>query len=55
MEGKSCLNNLMAFYNEVTCSMDMERAVNSVILDFGKLSGAVSNNIDKLVKCGLDK
>jgi len=57
MEEKSCLTNLMTFYNEVTCSIDMERAVDSVILDFVRMSDAVSHNIliDTQVKCGLGK
>lgn len=35
----------MAVYNKVTCSMDMERAVDSILLNFGKMCDVVPPNI----------
>ncbi|KAJ7419093.1 RNA-directed DNA polymerase from mobile element jockey-like protein [Willisornis vidua] len=55
-KGKSCLTNLMAFYDEKTTWMD-ERAVDIVYLDVSKAFNTVSNNIliGKLKKCDLDE
>ena len=52
MKGKSCLTSLMAFYNEMTGSVDEGRAVDVIYLDFSKAIDAVSHNIiiDKLTK-----
>jgi len=49
-EGKSCLTNLIAFYDE-------GRAVDLVCLDLSKSFNTVSHNIllGKLTKCGLDE
>lgn len=57
MKVKICLINMMAFYNEVTCSVGEERMVDSIIFDFGTMSDTLSRNTltDKLVKYGLDK
>ncbi|GAB0203076.1 mitochondrial enolase superfamily member 1 [Grus japonensis] len=52
-KGKSCLTNLIAFYDWV----DEGRAVNVVYLDVSKAFDTVSYNIliSKLRKCGLDE
>ncbi|KAJ7424128.1 RNA-directed DNA polymerase from mobile element jockey-like protein [Pitangus sulphuratus] len=56
-KGKSCLINLIAFYDETTTWMDEGRRVDIVYLDFSKTFDTVSYNIliDKLRKCGLDE
>ncbi|RMC03229.1 hypothetical protein DUI87_20423 [Hirundo rustica rustica] len=44
-KGKSCLTNLIAFYNEMTVWMNEWRAVDIACLDFRKSFGAVSHNV----------
>jgi len=56
-KGKSCLTNLIAFYDDMTGSVEEGRAVDVVYLDFSKSFGTVSHNIllGKLRKYGLDE
>ncbi|GAB0178677.1 mitochondrial enolase superfamily member 1 [Grus japonensis] len=54
---KSCLTNLIAFYDGMTSWVDEGRAVDVVYLDFSKGFDTVSHNIfvSELRKCGLDE
>jgi len=56
-KGKSCLTNLIAFYDGMTGWVDERRAVDVVYLDFSKAFDTVSHNtlLGKLRKCGLDE
>ena len=53
MKGRSCLTNLISFYDKVTCLVDEGKAVDVVYLDFSK---TVSHSIllEKLAAHGLD-
>ncbi|CAM5084645.1 unnamed protein product, partial [Eretmochelys imbricata] len=55
-KGKSCLTNLIAFYDEITGSEDEGKAVDVLFLDFSKAFDTVSHSIlvSKLKKYGLD-
>ncbi|CAM4531860.1 unnamed protein product, partial [Lepidochelys olivacea] len=55
-KGKSCLTNLIAFYDEITGSVDEGKAVDALFLDFSKTFDTVSPSIlvSKLKKYGLD-
>ncbi|RMB91831.1 hypothetical protein DUI87_31759 [Hirundo rustica rustica] len=54
---RSCLTNLITFYNQVTHLVDAGKAVDIVYLDFSKAVDTVSRSIflDKLAARGLDK
>jgi len=56
-KGKSCMTNLIAFYNGMAGWVDEGRAVDVVYLDFSKAFNTISHNIllGKLRKCGLDE
>lgn len=45
MKGKSCLENLISFYNDVALLVDEGKAVNVAYLSFSKASDAVFHSI----------
>ncbi|CAM4583475.1 unnamed protein product [Lepidochelys kempii] len=55
-KSKSCLTNLIAFYDEITGSVDEGKAVDMLFLDFSKAFDTVSHNIlvSNLKKYALD-
>ncbi|CAM4640080.1 unnamed protein product [Lepidochelys kempii] len=56
-KGKSCLTNLIAFYDKITGAVDEGKAVDMLFLEFSKAFDTVSHNIlaSKLKKYGLDE
>ena len=56
MKGRSCLTNLISFYEKFTCLVEEGKAVSEVHLDFSKAFDNVPHNIlmEKMAAHGLD-
>ncbi|PKU47050.1 rna-directed dna polymerase from mobile element jockey-like [Limosa lapponica baueri] len=57
MKGRSCLTNLISFYDHVTRLLDAGKAVDVVYLDFGKTLDTVPHSVllEKLANHGINK
>jgi len=57
MKGRSCLSNLISFYDQVTCLVDEGKAVDVACLDFSKAFRTVFHSIlvEKIAAHGLDR
>ena len=57
MKGRSCLTNLISFYDQVTHLVDEGKAVDVIYLDISKAFYTVSHSflLEKLAAHGLDR
>lgn len=45
LRGKSCMSNLVSFYNMITQLADQEKPVDVILLDFSKALNTVCHNV----------